>query len=114
MRPGKVGAIAIKSCALVVVLGTAYHAMAQDAATSCPKMASIDQYLRTDLDAETALAVSAAPESISRHAEVLVLGRHRFDTAVKGKTVSCVAWHARGLPHLILILESESAGPDVC
>ncbi len=38
-----------------------------------------------DRDAEIALARSAAPESISRDAEVLVLGRHGFETAVKGK-----------------------------
>jgi hypothetical protein len=48
-------------------------------------MAPIDQYLMTDQGAEIALARSAAPESISRDAEVLVLGRHGFETAVKGK-----------------------------
>ncbi len=95
MRKKKIGAIAIKSFALLVVLGTAYfsaanRAMAQDAATHSPvapypKMAPIDQYLMTDQGAEIALARSAAPESISRDAEVLVLGRHGFETAVKGK-----------------------------
>jgi hypothetical protein len=48
-------------------------------------MAPLDQYLITDRDAEIALARSAAPESISRDAEVLVLGRHGYETAVKGK-----------------------------
>ncbi|MFZ1140720.1 MAG: hypothetical protein WAN76_16160, partial [Candidatus Sulfotelmatobacter sp.] len=85
MRKKKVGAIAIKSFALLVVLGTAYQAMAQDATTPYPNMAPIDQYLMTDQGAEIALARSAAPESISRDAEVLVLGRHGFETAVKGK-----------------------------
>jgi hypothetical protein len=85
MRKKKVGAIAIKSFALLVVLGTAYQAMAQDATTPYPNMAPIDQYLMTDRGAEIALARSAAPESISRDAEVLVLGRHGFETAVKGK-----------------------------
>jgi hypothetical protein len=90
MRKKKVGAIAIKSFALLVVLGTAHlgtanRAMAQDAATPYPNMAPIDQYLMTDQGAEIALARSAAPESISRDAEVLVLGRHGFETAVKGK-----------------------------
>jgi hypothetical protein len=47
-------------------------------------MAPIDQYLMTDQSAEIALARSAAPESISRDAEVQVLGRHGFKTAVKG------------------------------
>src|ERR1700723_4726849 len=90
MRKKKVGAIAIKSFALLVVLGTAYlgtanQAIAQDATTPYPNMAPIDQYLMTDQAAEIALARSAAPESISRDAEVLVLGRHGFETAVKGK-----------------------------
>jgi hypothetical protein len=85
MQRKKVGAIAIKIFALVVVLGTAYQTMAQDVATSYPKMAPIEQYLMTDRDAEIALARSSAPESISRDAEVLVLGRHGFETAVKGK-----------------------------
>jgi hypothetical protein len=49
------------------------------------RMAPIEQYLMTDRDAEIALARSSAPESISRDAEVLVLGRHGFETAVKGK-----------------------------
>src|SRR4051812_5464223 len=83
----KFAAIAIKSFAFVVVLGTAYQAMAQDAShgtkTPYPKMAPIDQYLMTDRAAEIALARSAAPESIARDAEVLVLGRHGFETAVK-------------------------------
>jgi hypothetical protein len=48
-------------------------------------MAPIDQYLMADRAAEIALARSAAPESVSRDAEVLVLGRHGFETAVKGK-----------------------------
>jgi len=39
----------------------------------------------TDQGAEIALARSAAPKSIARDAEVLVLGRHGFETAVKGK-----------------------------
>ncbi|HTV65443.1 MAG TPA: hypothetical protein VMD98_07555 [Bryocella sp.] len=100
MRKKMVGAIAIKRLAVQIVLGTACvgmacvgmacfgsanQAMAQDAATHYPKMAPIDQYLMADRDAEIALARSAAPESISRDAEVLVLGRHGFETAVKGK-----------------------------
>jgi hypothetical protein len=85
MRKKKVHANAIKSFALLVVLGTAYQAIAQDAATTYTKMAPVDQYLMADRDAEIALARSAAPESIARDAEVLVLGRDGFETAVKGK-----------------------------
>ena len=84
MRKRKVGALGIKSLAMLVVLGTAYQAMAQDAATRYPNMAPIEQYLM-DRTGEIALARSAAPESISRDAEVLVLGRHGFETGVKGK-----------------------------
>jgi hypothetical protein len=85
MRKNKFGAIAVKSFALLVVLGTAYQVMAQDAKTTYPSMAPIDQYLMTDRGAEIALARSAAPESISRDAEVLVLARYGFETAAKGK-----------------------------
>ena len=84
MRKKKVGTIAIRSLALLVVLAAACQAMAQDAMTPYPKMAPIGQYLM-EPTAEIGLARSAAPESISRGAEVLVLGRHGFETAVKGK-----------------------------
>src|ERR1700692_1325423 len=81
----KISAIAIIGFALLVVLGTGHQAMAQDATTPYPKMAPVDQYLMTDRAAEIDLARSAAPESISHDAEVLVLGRHGFETAVKGE-----------------------------
>lgn len=83
MQKTNVGASAIKSFVLLVVLGTVCQAMAQDAATPYPNMAPIEQYLM-ERTAEIALACSAAPESISRAADVLVLGRHGFETAVKG------------------------------
>ena len=85
MRKKKINAIAIKGFALLVALGTAYPARSQDAKTTYTKMAPVEQYLMADRAAEIALARSAAPESISRDAEVLVLGRHGFETAVKGK-----------------------------
>lgn len=90
MRKKKVGAIAVKGSALLIVLGMAvpgiaHPAMAQDAATPYPKMAPIDQYLMSDRGAEIALARSAAPESIARDAEVMVLSSHGFKSAVKGK-----------------------------
>src|SRR5208283_1286628 len=88
MRKKKVGAIAIKGFALpavlVAVLGMAHQARSQDATTPYPNMAPIEQYLM-DQTAEIALARSAAPESISRDATVLVLGRHGYETAVEGK-----------------------------
>ena len=86
MRKNKAGSIAIMGFALLVVLGTAHQEkMTQDAATKYTKMAPVEQYLMADREAEIALARSAAPESISRDAEVLVLGRHGFETAAKGK-----------------------------
>jgi hypothetical protein len=84
MRENKIGAIVIKCFALLVGLGTTHQAMAQDAATTYAKMAPVEQYLMADRDAEIALARSAAPDSISRDAEVLVLGRHGFESAAKG------------------------------
>jgi len=89
MRENKVGAIAIRSVALLVVLGTAYptmanQAMAQNAATPYQKVAPIEQYLM-DRTAEITLARSAAPESISRDATILILGQHGYETAVQGK-----------------------------
>ena len=73
-----------RSLALLVVPAAAWHMQAQGAETPYPKMAPLDQYLM-ERDAEIGLARSAAPESISRDAEVLVLGRHGYETGVKGK-----------------------------
>src|SRR5215510_4348351 len=57
---------------------------AQDSKSSLSTMAPLEQYLM-DRDAEIALARSAAPESISRDAKILVLGRHGYETAAEGK-----------------------------
>jgi len=57
---------------------------AQDLQSRYPTMAPIEQY-RMDRDAEIALARTAAPASISRDAEILVLGPKNYETAVKGK-----------------------------
>jgi hypothetical protein len=70
---------------LIVTLAVAWKGHPQDAQATYPKMAPLDQYLMSDRNAEIALARSAAPESISRDAEALVLGRHGYETAVKGK-----------------------------
>jgi hypothetical protein len=57
---------------------------AQDTKGPYPTMAPIEQY-RMPRDAEIALARTAAPASISRDAEVLVLGEKNYETAVPGK-----------------------------
>jgi len=49
------------------------------------EMAPVQQYLIADPKDEIALARSSAPPSISADAEVLVLGRRGYETAVKGK-----------------------------
>jgi len=78
-----VGASAILM--LVAGLAPAYGAGAPDAKVKYTSMAPLDQYLMPDRNAEIALARSAAPDSISRDATVLVLGRQGYETAVQGK-----------------------------
>ena len=77
--------IALSVFLLVIGTSTARPVQAQDAKTPYPNMAPIEQYMMADRNSEIALARSAAPESISRDAEVLVLGKHGYETAVKGK-----------------------------
>jgi hypothetical protein len=80
------GTSALTRLVLLTLVGAACqpHAHAQDAKTPYPSMAPLDQYLM-ERNAEITLARSAAPESISRNAEVMVLGRHAYEIAVKGK-----------------------------
>ena len=84
MQDKKVVAIVVNSLVLMMLLGAARYAAAQDVKTPYPSMAPIDQYLM-DRNAEIAMARSAAPDSISRDAEVMVLGRQGYETAVQGK-----------------------------
>src|SRR5580658_4110159 len=84
MSRARVRRIALTCLASVVVMNVAWQAQAEDAKTYT-SMAPLGQYLMADRDAEIALARSAAPESISRDAEVMVLGRHGYETAIKGK-----------------------------
>ena len=76
---------ALRGFALVVVLGMAWRAPAEDAKTPYPAMAPLEQYLMADRNGEIALARSAAPESIARDAAVMVLGPHGYETAIEGK-----------------------------
>jgi len=57
---------------------------AQAAKAPYPVLAPLDQYLIPDEKAEIALARSSAPASISDAAEVMVLRRDGYATAVKG------------------------------
>ena len=64
------------SITAAVILLVASQAAAQGAKATYPTMAPLEQHLMTDPDAEISLARSAAPESISANAEILVLNRH--------------------------------------
>ena len=69
--------------ALVLAFVLMSQGAAQTARTADPKMAPLSQYL-IPRDAEIALARSAAPQSISGNAEILILAKDGFQTAVKG------------------------------
>ncbi len=58
-------------------------AMAAEGTDPYPKFDGVGRYTMAPAD-EIALARSAAPESVAEHAEVLVLGAHGYETAVKG------------------------------
>lgn len=71
---------------LLVLLALIAGAQANDsAAPAYPQMAPVAQYLIANKQEEIALALSAAPPSISADAEVLVLGPRGYKRAVKGK-----------------------------
>jgi len=95
----RVGVVAVKSIALAFMLGAALHAIAQNAQAAYPSMARLDQYLMEDRNSKIALARSAAPESISRDAEVMVLGRHGYEAAIKGTNgFVCLVEHSWTAP----------------
>jgi hypothetical protein len=86
--------IALGGFALVAALAAASQAPAQDAKAPYPNMAPLDQYLM-ERNTEVALALSAAPQSISQDAEIMVLGQHGYETAVKGKNgFVCLVWRS--------------------
>jgi hypothetical protein len=71
---------------ILLLLGSVGPALAQEKKpTSYPAMAPADQYLIASAQDEIALARTAAPPSISADADVLVLSKHGYETAVKGK-----------------------------
>jgi hypothetical protein len=76
-----------QSIALATLLfaGALDHAQAQDAKALYASMASLERYLIADRDAEIALARSAAPPALSRDAEILILSKDGYQTAVQGK-----------------------------
>jgi hypothetical protein len=75
---GQVCGLALLSCAVGL-------AKAEDAMGVYPAMAPIAQYRAASPTEEVALARSAAPTSISADAEVMTLGDHGYETAIRGK-----------------------------
>ncbi len=85
MKPKKGWATPWGAIVVVVAFAAAWPAQAQNAKTPYPAMAPLEQYLMPDRQEEIKLARTAAPDSISSDAEVLVLGTHGYETAVHGK-----------------------------
>ncbi len=84
MRKNGFWLIAIVFLVQLCLPGATRQAQAQAEKAAYPAMAPLDAYLIADQDAEIALARSAAPKSIAAEAEVMVLGKTGFTTAVKG------------------------------
>jgi hypothetical protein len=81
-RRPRVGTLA---SAIVTLMASLFLLQTQStSAASYPSMAPLASYMLPK-DQETALARSAAPPSISKDAEILVLGPAGYDTAVPGK-----------------------------
>ena len=78
-------ALSIVSSAFLAALSSSGPAQSQALKATYPEMASAEQYRIANREDEIALARSAAPPSISGDAQVLVLGRHGYETAVNGK-----------------------------
>ena len=85
----KMISIMASGCTILVLLISIGSLVPKAAAQSdkYPKMAPVDQYLM-ERNAEIVLARSAAPDSISSDATVLILGRQGYETAVEGRNGS--------------------------
>ncbi len=83
MKRKALGRIALRSFTVFVLVGAISVVRAEDTKTPYPNMAPVDQYMM-ERSAEIAMARSAAPEAISKDAEVMVMGRHGYEGAGKG------------------------------
>ena len=79
------GALAIVCVAVGLKLTLTSRNRNEGRSIAYPNMASIEQYLMPDRNAEITLARSAAPAAISSDAKILVLGRRGYETAIEGK-----------------------------
>jgi hypothetical protein len=84
MKRKRIHGVLLGAFTLIAALSAPQPAGTQEITIPYPSMAPAEQYL-TDRNAEIALARSAAPESISRDAKVLVLGLQGYETAAEGK-----------------------------
>ena len=84
MRKNNFKLIAIFFLVPLCTAGATRQARAQAENAAYPAMAPVDAYLIADQSSEIALARSAAPASIAKEAEVMVLGKSGFTTAVTG------------------------------
>jgi hypothetical protein len=83
--PMKTKERAISITTVVLAMGMGFLVpRAAPQADPYPRMAPVDQYL-IKKNAEIQLARSAAPDSISRDATIVILGRQGYETAVEGK-----------------------------
>ena len=71
--------------ALALFLGGGEVVHAEGAEPAYPSMSPIELYRSESQEDEIAFARSAAPPSIANDAEILTLGTHGYDVAVKGK-----------------------------
>jgi len=84
-------AMVLAASVLLAASSSTSPAQAQEAKAPYPAMAPLDQYLIADRAAEIALAKSAAPPALSSDANVLVLEKDGYHTAVEGKNgFTCV------------------------
>lgn len=84
MQMNRFALIALAFLVQLALPGAVRPAAAQAEKAPYAAMAPVDEYLIADENAEIALARTAAPAAISDAAEVMVLGRKGFTTAVKG------------------------------
>ena len=93
------GALAIICVAVGLKLTLTSRNRNEGRSTAYPSMASIEKYLMPDRNAEIALARSAAPQSISSDAKILVLGWRGYETAIEGKNgFVCMVERSWGSP----------------
>jgi len=84
MRKNHFKIIALAFALQIILPAAGRQAVAQPEKAAYTAMPPLDQYLISDEKSEIALARSAAPSSISDGAQVMVLERDGYKTAVKG------------------------------